>query len=327
MNILITGSSGFIGFHMAKRLLEKNVKVVGIDNHNDYYDPKLKEARLMQLKQYSNFSFHKIDIVDKPRLNSLFKNENFDYVIHLAAQAGVRYSIDNPDAYTQSNLVGFMNILEACRRFPVKHLLYASSSSVYGGNTKVPFSVKDNVDHPVSLYAATKKANELLAHSYAHLYQIPMTGLRFFTVYGPYGRPDMAYYSFTQAIINQTPIQVFNHGNLERDFTYIDDIIESIERLIPLAPTDNLEAPHQVFNIGNNHPVSLMVFIETLEQCLGKKAIKNYVDMQQGDVLKTWADIEELYKKVNFKPNIELKEGLEKFVNWYKIYYKEEEGV
>lgn len=332
--ILITGSVGFIGLHLSSLLLNKGYEVIGIDNMNDYYETKLKEDRLLKLKQYDNFIFHKIDLKDKEAIDNLFKVYKFDYVINLAAQAGVRYSLTNPYAYVDSNLIGFVNILEACRNNPVKHLLYASSSSVYGGNKVAPFSTNHNVDHPVSLYAATKKSNELMAHTYSHLYRIPTTGLRFFTVYGPWGRPDMAYFSFTKAILEGKPINVFNHGKMERDFTYIDDIVEGIYKLIPLAPeanpswdetTDDISssfAPYKIYNIGNNHPVPLERFISVLEDKLGKKAIKNYMEMQPGDVLRTYADVSDLERDIDFKPSTSIEEGLEKFVQWYKDYYK-----
>ena len=334
--ILVTGASGFIGFHLSELLLNNNYEVVGIDNMNDYYDVRLKEGRLETLKKYNNYTFYKIDLKDKESIDKLFKEYKFDYVINLAAQAGVRYSIENPYAYVDSNLVGFVNILEACRNYPVKHLLYASSSSVYGGNKVAPFSTEHQVDHPVSLYAATKKSNELMAHTYSHLYKIPTTGLRFFTVYGPWGRPDMAYFSFTDAIINDKPIKVFNHGKMERDFTYIDDIVEAIYKLLPLAPKANPEwdetkdkqsesfAPYKVYNIGNNQPVQLEKFISVLEDKIGKKAVKNYMEMQPGDVVKTYADTSDLEKAINFKPSTSIEEGLEKFANWYKEFYNVE---
>lgn len=332
--ILITGSAGFIGFHLSKLLLYKNYTVAGIDNLNNYYDPKLKEDRLAILKQNKNFIFHEKDIKDRYSVDNIFNKFNPDYVINLAAQAGVRYSLKNPYAYVDSNLVGFMNILEACRKYPVKHLIYASSSSVYGGNKIVPFSTKHNVDHPVSLYAATKKANELMAHTYSHLYGIPTTGLRFFTVYGPWGRPDMAYFSFTKNILSGKPIKVFNHGKMERDFTYIDDIVEGVFRLLDKVPVGNKEwdeskddlstsfAPYKIYNIGNNNPVPLMRFINVLEEKLGKKAEKIFMDMQPGDVLRTYADVSDLEKDINFKPKTSIEEGLDKFVGWYKEYYK-----
>ncbi|MDT2848672.1 NAD-dependent epimerase [Vagococcus carniphilus] len=334
--ILVTGSSGFIGYHLSKRLCQEGLKVIGIDNHNDYYDVDLKESRLQKLSEEKNFKFFKADISDKGIVDSIFETERPDVVINLAAQAGVRYSIENPYAYVESNLVGFMNILEACRNYPVKHLLYASSSSVYGGNSKIPFSTNDNVDHPVSLYAATKKSNELLAHSYSHLYNIPTTGLRFFTVYGPYGRPDMAYFSFTKNIINGEEIKVFNEGKMKRDFTYIDDIVESVYRLIDIIPKNNNEwseelgisssfAPYKVFNIGNNEPETLMNFINIIENKLGMKASKKYLGMQDGDVKITYADTSELEKAIKFKPKTSLEKGLGNFVNWYKKYYKVDE--
>ena len=335
--ILVTGAAGFIGFHLSELLLKNEYTVIGIDNLNDYYDPKLKEDRVSILKSHDNFLFHRIDIKDKQSVDNIFTKYKPDYVINLAAQAGVRYSLINPYAYVDSNLVGFMNILEACRNYPVKHLLYASSSSVYGGNKIVPFSTKHNVDHPVSLYAATKKANELMAHTYSHLYGIPTTGLRFFTVYGPWGRPDMAYFSFTKNILSGKPIKVFNHGNMERDFTYIDDIVEGVFRLIDKIPVGNKEwderkddistsfAPYKIYNIGNNNPVSLMKFINVLEEKIGKKAEKIFVDMQPGDVLRTYADVSDLEKDINFKPKTSIEEGLDKFVKWYKAYYNVEE--
>ncbi|MGX7030424.1 NAD-dependent epimerase [Vagococcus zengguangii] len=334
MKILVTGAAGFIGSNISKKILEEtNFKVVGIDNINDYYDVELKKDRLSQIEKNDNFIFKKIDLADKLSIDSLFLEEKIDVVINLAAQAGVRYSIQNPQAYVDSNLTGFMNILEACRNNPVKHLIYASSSSVYGGNTKIPFSTEDNVDHPVSLYAATKKSNELLAHSYSHLYGIPTTGLRFFTVYGPHGRPDMAYYSFTKDIIEGNPIKVFNNGEMERDFTYIDDIVEGIYRLIDLPPQSNSDwseedgisssfAPYKIYNIGNNNPVSLMEFINTIEKHVGKEANKVFMEMQAGDVKRTYADVSDLEKAVGFKPSTSLDEGIRKFVEWYKKYYE-----
>ncbi len=333
MKILITGSSGFIGFHLSNLLLSKDFQVVGIDNMNDYYDVQLKKSRLSILEKKENFSFHQIDLVDRDKINELFEKEKFDYVINLAAQAGVRYSITNPYAYIDSNIMGFINILEACRNYPVKHLIYASSSSVYGGNSVTPFSTEHPVDHPVSLYAATKKSNELMAHTYSHLYNIPTTGLRFFTVYGPWGRPDMAYFSFAKDILEGKEIKVFNHGQMERDFTYIDDIIMGIYKLIEKAPVKNSNwneseysasesfAPYKIFNIGNNNPVKLMDFIKVLEEKIGKEANKVYMEMQDGDVLKTYADISDLEKTINFKPSTSIEEGLDKFVKWYKEYY------
>jgi UDP-glucuronate 4-epimerase len=332
--VLITGSAGFIGFHLSCRLCKLGFEVVGLDNLNDYYDVGLKLDRLKVLKGYENFRFELVDIKDKVLVDELFVKYRPDYVINLAAQAGVRYSIDNPYAYVDSNLVGFMNILEACRSFPVKHLIYASSSSVYGGNTVAPFSTNHNVDHPVSLYAATKKANELMAHTYSHLYDIPTTGLRFFTVYGPWGRPDMAYFSFTKDILEGKPIKVFNHGKMERDFTYIDDIVEGIVKLIDKIPrrnnswnesVDDLSssfAPYKIYNIGNNNPVPLMRFINALEQALGVEANKVYMDMQPGDVLKTYADVSDLQKDIGFKPSTSIEDGLARFVEWYLEYYQ-----
>ena len=331
--VLVTGAAGFIGFHLSNLLLEKDYVVVGIDNLNDYYDIRLKEGRLEILEGKENFTFKKIDLKDKEDIDELFATEKFDYVINLAAQAGVRYSIENPYAYVDSNLIGFVNILEACRHNPVKHLLYASSSSVYGGNKVAPFSTEHQVDHPVSLYAATKKSNELMAHTYSYLYKIPTTGLRFFTVYGPWGRPDMAYFSFTDNILNGKPIKVFNHGKMERDFTYIDDIVEGIYKLLPLAPKSNPNwdetvdkqsesfAPYKVYNIGNNQPVQLETFISVLEDKIGKKAVKNYMEMQPGDVVRTYADTSDLEKAIGFKPSTSIEEGLEKFANWYKEFY------
>ncbi len=332
--ILITGAAGFIGYHLSKLLCDKGLDIVGIDNLKDYYDVNLKIARLEQLQDYQNFKFEKIDLVQKDSLIKLFEKEKIKYVINLAAQAGVRYSIENPYAYIDSNIAGFANILEACRNFPVKHLIYASSSSVYGANVKQPFSENDNVDHPVSLYAATKKSNELMAHTYSDLYKIPTTGLRFFTVYGPWGRPDMAYYSFTKAILEGKEINVFNNGNLERDFTYINDIVNAIEKLLDKIPEENPGwdrlsaepstsfAPYRIFNIGNNRPVKLMDFISTLENLLGKKAKRNFLPMQPGDVYSTFADISKLNKLIGYKPTTSIEEGLEKFVSWYKQYYK-----
>lgn len=330
--ILITGTAGFIGYHLTSRLCQDGYEVIGIDNLNDYYDVELKHDRLSQLEKYSNFRFFKEDLSDKESIFKIFKEGSPTIVINLAAQAGVRYSIENPDAYVESNLIGFMNILEACRHFPVEHLLYASSSSVYGGNDKVPFSNNDNVDHPVSLYAATKKSNELLAHSYSHLYKIPTTGLRFFTVYGPYGRPDMAYYSFTKNIIEGNEIEIYNNGQMRRDFTYIDDIVESIVRLIDIVPEKNDEwnqaeisssfAPYKIYNIGNNQPETLIDFIGFIEKHTGIEGNKKFVGMQNGDVVQTYADISDLVDKIKYTPNTSLDDGLFKFVEWYKEYYK-----
>ena len=335
MKILITGSAGFIGFFLAKRLLKMGYKIVGIDNLNDYYDINLKKDRLKQLISFDNFTFVKDDIANRDKTAELFKINQFDMVVNLAAQAGVRYSIENPYAYIDSNLVGFGNILEGCRQTKVKHLIYASSSSVYGANVKIPFSVKDNVDNPVSLYAATKKSNELMAHSYSHLYKIPMTGLRFFTVYGPWGRPDMAYYKFTKAIIDNKPIDIYNHGLMTRDFTYVDDIVEGVVKVMKTIPkpssfgtnfgannngSGDFTAPYKIYNIGNNQPVKLLKFINILEDILGKQAQKNMLPMQSGDVPATFADIDELKKDVGFSPVTPIEEGLEKFVQWYKFY-------
>lgn len=332
--VLITGAAGFIGYHLSSQLLNRGYQIVGIDNMNDYYDVNLKEGRLSLLKNNENFIFYEVDLKNKEAIDNLFKDYKFDYVVNLAAQAGVRYSITNPYAYVDSNLIGFMNILEACRNYPVKHLLYASSSSVYGGNKVVPFSTNHNVDHPVSLYAATKKSNELMAHTYSHLYKIPTTGLRFFTVYGPWGRPDMAYFLFTDAILNGKPIKVFNHGKMERDFTYVHDIVEGIYKLLPLAPKGNelwdetrdelssSFAPYKIYNIGNNQPVQLEKFISVLENKLGKKAEKIYMEMQPGDVLRTYADVSDLEKDIDFKPSTSIEEGLGKFVDWYRDFYK-----
>ncbi|MBN1469124.1 MAG: NAD-dependent epimerase [Fusobacteriaceae bacterium] len=334
MKILITGSAGFIGFHLSIFLLKKEFDIIGIDNLNDYYDVNLKMARLDILNSNKKFKFYKEDIKNKENIDKIFKDERPDYVINLAAQAGVRYSITNPYAYVDSNLVGFVNILEACRNFPVKHLIYASSSSVYGGNQTIPFSPEHSVDHPVSLYAATKKSNELMAHTYSHLYNIPTTGLRFFTVYGPWGRPDMAYFSFTENIVNHKEIKIFNNGEMERDFTYIDDIVYGIYKLIDRIPKENKEwnekkdsnsesfAPYKIFNIGNNNPVKLMKFVNILEQEIGIDANKIFLEMQAGDVVKTYADISDLEKQIKFRPNTSIDLGIKKFVIWYKEFYK-----
>jgi UDP-glucuronate 4-epimerase len=332
--ILVTGVAGFIGFHLTKYLLSKNEQVFGIDDLNNYYDVTLKLARLAQLKSQPSFQFHKINLANNDEMAKLFAETKFDVVVNLAAQAGVRYSIENPHAYINSNLVGFTNILEGCRHSKVKHLVFASSSSVYGANTKMPFSTHDNVDHPLSLYAATKKANELLAHTYSHLYKLPTTGLRFFTVYGPWGRPDMALFMFTKAMVAGEPINVFNQGKMQRDFTYVDDIVEGIVRVIDKVPSPNptwsgdtpdpgtSNAPYKIYNIGNNQPVELMYFIKVLENCLGKEAKKNMLPMQLGDVPATYADIDDLYNDVGFKPNTSIELGIERFVAWYKDYYK-----
>ncbi|MCD4777581.1 MAG: NAD-dependent epimerase, partial [Desulfobacterales bacterium] len=319
--VLITGAAGFIGFHLSMRLLKNGCHVTGIDNLNSYYDVKLKEARLEKLTSFENFSFYKMDISDKKSLEEIFNNTKYDVVVNLAAQAGVRYSIENPHAYVDSNIVGFVNLLEACRHNDVKHLVFASSSSVYGANTKMPFSVHNNVDHPVSLYAATKKANELMAHAYSHLYGMACTGLRFFTVYGPWGRPDMALFLFTKAILEEKPIKIFNHGRMQRDFTYIDDITEGVVRIMARLPEpdptwngDNPDpgtsyARYKIYNIGNNNPVELMEFIGVIEKVLGKKAKKEFLDLQPGDVPATYADIDDLIKDVGFKPETTIETG------------------
>lgn len=334
MHILITGAAGFIGSHVAQRLLARGDTVHGLDNLNDYYDVSLKEARLARLRNHPSFAFSRLDIVERENMAKLFAGQRFDAVMHLAAQAGVRYSIQNPHAYIDANLVGFCNILEGCRHSGVKHLVFASSSSVYGANTRLPFSERDNVDHPVSLYAATKKANELMAHSYAHLYRLPCTGLRFFTVYGPWGRPDMALFKFTEGILAGRPIPVFNRGEMIRDFTYIDDIVEGIVRVIdqPAAPDPEWSgdapdpatsyAPYRIYNIGNNRPVRLMRYIEVLEQCLGKKATLDLLPMQPGDVPATTADVSALETAVGFRPDTPVERGIARFVEWHQAYYK-----
>ncbi|MBL1210290.1 NAD-dependent epimerase [Geminocystis sp. GBBB08] len=333
MKILVTGAAGFVGFYLSQKLLSLGNEVIGLDNLNDYYDVSLKTARLSQIQEEKDFTFHKLDLTDRDKIEQLFAENKFDIVVNLAAQAGVRYSLQNPHAYVDSNLVGFMNILESCRDHNIKHLVFASSSSVYGANTKIPFSTSDNVDHPVSLYAATKKANELMAHTYSHLYNLPCTGLRFFTVYGPWGRPDMAYFLFTKAILEKKPIKVFNYGKMRRDFTYIDDIVEGVVRVINHIPHHNSNwsganpdpsisnAPYKIYNIGNNQPVELIKFIETIENCLGIKANKNLLPIQPGDVPVTYADVDDLVNDVGFKPNTPIEVGIEKFVNWYKNYY------
>lgn len=334
MKILVTGAAGFIGAALTLRLLKRGDEVIGIDNLNDYYDINLKLARLETILHYANFKFIKIDISDKTKIEALFENEKFDNVMHLAAQAGVRYSISNPHAYIDSNIVGFLNILEGCRNNKIKHFVYASSSSVYGANTKMPFSVHDNVDHPVSLYAASKKTNELMAHTYSHLYGLATTGLRFFTVYGPWGRPDMSLFKFTQNILEGKPIDVFNYGNHRRDFTYIDDIVEGVMRVIdnPAQKNNHWDgncpdpgtslAPYRIYNIGNNNPVSLLNFIETLEKCLGKEAKKTLLPMQQGDVPDTYADVSDLISDFDYKPDTILEIGVRNFVEWYKNFYR-----
>lgn len=332
--ILVTGAAGFIGFHLSARLCKEGYSVTGIDNLNDYYDVNLKQSRLSQLKNLPDFKFYQLDLTDKKGIDELFQKSNFNYVVNLAAQAGVRYSLTNPYAYLESNLHGFLNILEACRHNKIEHLIYASSSSVYGANKKMPFSVHHNVDHPISLYAASKKSNELMAHTYSALYNLPTTGLRFFTVYGPYGRPDMALFIFTKAILEGTPIEVYNHGKMKRDFTYIDDIVEGITRLVTKIPAGSSSwngitpdaatsfAPYRLFNIGNNKPVELMHFIEAIEGKLGKKAIKNLMPLQTGDVPETFADVDDLMIEVGFKPATPIEVGIGKFIEWYKAYYK-----
>jgi len=332
--ILVTGAAGFIGFHLSERLLQRGDEVVGLDNLNGYYDVRLKHDRLKQLEGHPGFRFVKASLEDRCTIEKLFSDERFDKVVNLAAQAGVRYSLQNPHAYVDSNIVGFMNILEGCRHNNVQHLVYASSSSVYGANTRMPFSVHHNVDHPVSLYAATKKANELMAHTYSSLYGIPATGLRFFTVYGPWGRPDMALFLFTKAILEGKPIDVFNYGKMQRDFTYINDIVEGVIRVADTIPTSNPSwrsdqpdpgtscAPYKLYNIGNNSPVELMHFIEVLEECLGKQAEKNLLPIQAGDVPATYADVDDLMRDVGFKPATSIEEGISKFVEWYRGYYR-----
>ena len=331
--VLITGAAGFIGFHLAKRLLDSGCHVTGVDNLNHYYDVRLKEDRLAILTAHEKFEFHKIDLSDKNGLEKIFGNTSFDVVVNLAAQAGVRYSLTNPNAYVDSNIAGFVNILECCRHNNVKHLVFASSSSVYGANTKMPFSVHDNVDHPVSLYAASKKSNELMAHAYSHLFKLPCTGLRFFTVYGPWGRPDMALFLFTKAILAGKPIKIFNHGKMQRDFTYIDDIVEGVIRVMDRLPEPNHKwsgdvpdpgssyAPYKLYNIGNNNPVELMEFIAAIEKALGKKAKKEFLDLQPGDVPATYADIDDLIKDVGFKPATTIETGIKRFISWYEDYY------
>jgi UDP-glucuronate 4-epimerase len=349
MKILITGTAGFIGYHLAIELLERGDEVVGLDSINEYYDPQLKMNRLRQLgieeadkpgtpvqsKRYSNHRFVRMNLEDQQGLMDFFQQEKFDRVCHLAAQAGVRYSLTHPHAYVDSNLIGFMNVLEACRHHNIRHLVYASSSSVYGLNETMPFSTHDNVDHPVSLYAATKKSNELMAHTYSHLYQLPTTGLRFFTVYGPWGRPDMALFKFTKAIFDDQPIHVYNNGEMQRDFTYIDDIVEGVKRVIDRVPAGNdawsgaepdpssSPAPYKIYNIGNNSPVHLMDFIKAIEEQTGKEATKEFMPMQPGDVPKTWADVSELMNDFDYKPATDIREGVGRFVDWYRDYYIE----
>lgn len=332
-NVLVTGAAGFIGFHLSKRLLDSGINVVGLDNLNPYYSVKLKQDRLAQLEGHPRFTFARLDLGDRAGMETLFAANRFDVVVNLAAQAGVRYSLENPQAYIEANIVGFTNILEGCRHHGVKHLVFASSSSVYGANTKMPFSVHDNVDHPVSLYAASKKANELMAHTYSHLFGLACTGLRFFTVYGPWGRPDMALFLFTDAILKGRPIQVFNHGRMQRDFTYIDDIVEGVVRVMGRLPAPNPAwsgdrpdpgtsyTSYKIYNIGNNQPVELNHFIQTIEDVLGLQARKDYLDMQPGDVPATYADVDDLMADVGFKPATPIREGIERFVAWYKSYY------
>jgi UDP-glucuronate 4-epimerase len=334
MKILVTGAAGFIGFHTARTLLGRGDEVVGLDNLNDYYDVRLKLARLDLLKAMPGFSFVKLDLADRPGMGELFAREKFQRVINLGAQAGVRYSIQNPLAYVDSNVVGFANILEGCRHHGVEHLVYASTSSVYGANTNMPFSVHQNVDHPLSFYAATKKANELMAHTYAHLYSLPVTGLRFFTVYGPWGRPDMALFLFTRNILEGRPIDVFNYGHHRRDFTYIDDIVEGVVRACDRIATANhgwdsdapdpgsSRGPYRLYNIGNNQPVELVRYIDVLEECLGRKAERNLLPLQQGDVPDTWADIEDLQRDVGYTPATPVETGIRRFVDWYREYYE-----
>ena len=333
MKVLVTGSAGFIGNNLSQRLLARGDEVIGIDNLNDYYDVTLKEARLAKIIDHANFTEARINLEERDAVAELFKKHKPDRVVNLAAQAGVRYSLENPYAYIDTNIMGFTNILEACRHNEVKHLVYASSSSVYGANTNMPFSVHNNVDHPVSLYAATKKSNELMAHTYSHLFQIPTTGLRFFTVYGPWGRPDMALFMFTKNILAGKPIDVFNYGNHRRDFTYIDDIVEGVIRTLDTIPSSNdnwsgdqpdpatSKAPYKLYNIGNNQPVELKHYIAVLEDCLGKKAIQNLLPLQMGDVPDTYADVEALVEDVDYKPQTQVEDGIANFVKWYKDYY------
>lgn len=334
MKVMITGAAGFIGSTLAKKLLEKNYEVTGVDNLNDYYDVNLKKDRLKLIEKNENFRFELLDISNREQMKELFEKNSFDYVVNLAAQAGVRYSIENPQSYVDTNLVGFGNILEGCRHSKVKHLVYASSSSVYGLNENMPFSVHDNVDHPISLYAASKKANELMAHTYSYLYDLPTTGLRFFTVYGPWGRPDMALFLFTKAILENRPIKVFNNGEMKRDFTYIDDIVEGVSRVMENIPKPDPEwsgknpdpssgrVPYKIYNIGNNNTVGLMEFIEAIEDELKIKAKKDFLPLQPGDVPATWADVDDLIRDTGFKPNTNVKDGVRNFINWYRDYYK-----
>lgn len=334
MKFLVTGAAGFIGFHLSRALLSRDIPVVGIDNLNDYYSVKLKKDRLDQLKPHANFNFHQLDLTDLPALQELFARESFTHVVNLAAQAGVRYSLENPMAYIESNITGFTHILECCRHNKIKHLIFASSSSVYGLNTRMPFSVHDNVDHPISLYAASKKANELMAHTYAYLYGLPCTGLRFFTVYGPWGRPDMALFLFTKAMLEGRPIDVYNNGNMRRDFTYIDDIVKGVYLVSRTPPSPNPHwrsdnpdpssgpTPYKIYNIGNNNSVSLMRFIQCLENELGITARKNYLPLQPGDVPETYADVDDLIQDTGYKPGTPVEEGIAAFVKWYKEYHQ-----
>jgi UDP-glucuronate 4-epimerase len=336
LNILVTGCAGFIGMHVARRLLEAGHDVVGIDNLNDYYDPGLKRARCEQLRPFSGFTFHKLDIADAAGVQALFREHTFPRVVHLAAQAGVRYSLENPQVYVDSNVTGFLNVLEGCRHHACRHLVFASTSSVYGANRKLPFSEHDHTEHPVSLYAATKKANEMMAHTYSHLFGLPTTGLRFFTVYGPWGRPDMSAFLFTRAILEGRPIDVFNHGDMERDFTYVDDIAEGVVRILEVIPQGDpcadmthpdparSTAPYRIYNIGNHQPVPLLQFIGVLEQTLGRKAVKNLLPMQPGDVRATFADVDDLRAAVGFAPATPLQEGIRRFCEWYRSYYRTE---
>jgi UDP-glucuronate 4-epimerase len=333
MNVLVTGAAGFIGASLSVRLLKEGHAVCGLDNLNDYYDVNLKKARLAMIKEYPGFDFQQLDLADRDKIEALFKANSFDCVVNLAAQAGVRYSLENPASYVDSNLVGFGNILEGCRHSKVKHLVYASSSSVYGLNSEMPFSVRHNVDHPVSLYAASKKANELMAHTYSYLYNLPTTGLRFFTVYGPWGRPDMALFLFTNAILNDKPIKVFNNGNMQRDFTYIDDIVEGVIRVMKKIPSADPDwssdapnpssscVPYKLYNIGNNQPIALMEFVHAIEDALGKKAVIDYLPMQPGDVAATYADVSDLTADTGFKPATSIEQGIQSFVDWYQGYY------
>lgn len=333
MRVIVTGAAGFIGYHLSRRLLERGDEVIGIDSVNDYYEVSLKEARLAQLEGQNGFTFHRLDLADAAATAKVFAEAAAEVVVNLAAQPGVRYSLVNPKAYVDSNLAGFTNVLEACRRNPVRHLVFASSSSVYGANTKMPYSVHDNVDHPLSLYAATKKANELLAHTYSHVFGIPVTGLRFFTVYGPWGRPDMALFLFTRAILADKPIDVFNHGRMQRDFTYIDDIVEGVVRVMDRPPSPNPDwsgddpdpgssrARYRIYNIGNHQPVELRRFIEVIEETIGKKATLNLLPMQPGDVPATYADIDDLARDVGFAPSTPITTGIARFYDWYRAYY------